>query len=58
MEKQSAIVLILLKMHMPTSFFDSQVHLLIHLVQEVKIVGLLESSYIHYLMINVQNKIK
>jgi len=48
MEREIAIVLTLLKMCMPTSFFDSQVHLLIHLVQEVKLVGLLESRYIHY----------
>ncbi len=48
MERESAIVLILLKTHMPTSFFDFQVHLLIHLVQEVKLVGLLENRYMHY----------
>jgi hypothetical protein len=32
MERDNVVTLILLEMHMPASLFDSQVHLLIHLV--------------------------
>jgi hypothetical protein len=49
MERESAIVLTLLEMHMPTSLFDSQVHLLIHLVQEVGLASPLESRYMFFI---------
>jgi hypothetical protein len=49
MERESAIVLTLLEMHMPTSFFHSQVHLLIQLVQEVGFAGPLESRYLFFI---------
>jgi hypothetical protein len=49
MERESAIVLTLLEMDMPTSFFDSQVHSLIHLMQEVGLVGPLENRYMFFI---------
>jgi hypothetical protein len=49
MERENVVVLTLLEMHMPTSFFDSQVHLLIHLVQEVGLAGPLENRYMFFI---------
>jgi hypothetical protein len=40
MKKESAIVMSLLEMQLPMSFFDSQIHLISHLVEEVAIGGL------------------
>jgi hypothetical protein len=40
MKIESAIVMSLLEMQLPTSFFDSQIHLISHLVEEVAIGGL------------------
>jgi hypothetical protein len=39
MRIESAIVMSLLEMQLPTSFFDSQIHLISHLVEEVVIGG-------------------
>jgi hypothetical protein len=39
MKIESAIVMSLLEMQLPTSFFDSQIHLISHLVEEVAIEG-------------------
>jgi hypothetical protein len=39
MKIKSAIVMSLLEMQLPTSFFDSQIHLIAHLVEEVAIGG-------------------
>jgi hypothetical protein len=49
MQRESAIVPTLLEMHMPTSFFDSQVQLLIHLVQEVGLAGPLKNRYMFFI---------
>jgi len=38
-----AIVLSLLEMQFPTTFFDSQVHSLYHIVQEIQVVGPIEN---------------
>jgi hypothetical protein len=40
MKIEFAIVMSLLEMQLPTSFFDSQIHLISHLVEEVAIGGL------------------
>jgi hypothetical protein len=40
MKIESAIVMNLLEMQLPTSFFDNQIHLIFHLVKEVAIGGL------------------
>ncbi len=37
------VMMAFLQMQLPTSFFDSQKHLLIHLVQEVKLVELVQA---------------
>ena len=44
-EKKREIIeiLTLLEKEMPTSFFDIQVHLLVHLVDEVKVAGVVSS---------------
>jgi hypothetical protein len=39
MKIESAIVMSLLEMQLPTSFFDNQIHLISHLVEEVAIGG-------------------
>jgi hypothetical protein len=39
MKIESAIVMSFLEMQLPTSFFDSQIHLISHLVEEVAIGG-------------------
>jgi hypothetical protein len=39
MKTKSAIMMNLLEMQLPTSFFDSQIHLISHLVEEVAIGG-------------------
>jgi hypothetical protein len=39
MRIKSTIVMSLLEMQLPTSFFDSQIHLIFHLVEEVAIGG-------------------
>ena len=33
---------------MPTSFFDIQVHLLVHLVDEIKVVGVVSSRWMFF----------
>ncbi len=40
MRIESTIVMSLLEMQFPTSFFDSQIHLIPHLVEEMAIGGL------------------
>jgi hypothetical protein len=40
MRTKFAVVMSLLQMQLPTSFFDSQIHLISHLVEEVAIGGL------------------
>jgi hypothetical protein len=42
-KKKMHVVMALLQMQFSTSFFDSQEHLLIHLVQQVKLVGLVQA---------------
>jgi hypothetical protein len=39
MRIESTIVMSILEMQLPTSFFDSQIHLISHLVEEVAIGG-------------------
>jgi hypothetical protein len=39
MRTKFAVVMSLLQMQLPTSFFDSQIHLISHLVEEVAIGG-------------------
>ena len=39
MKQESYVVMTLLQMQMPTSFFDSQVHLLVHLVEDISLLG-------------------
>ncbi len=41
MKIEFAIVMSLLEMKLPTSFFDSQIHFISHLVEEVAIGGLI-----------------
>jgi len=41
-------VLTMLEKEMPTSFFDIQVHLLVHLVDEVKLVGVVSSRWMFF----------
>ncbi len=43
------VVMALLQMQFSTSFFDSQEHLLIHLVQQVKLVGLVQAWWIFFI---------
>ena len=38
MKQESYVVMTLLQMQMPTLFFDSQVHLLIHLVKDISLL--------------------
>jgi hypothetical protein len=40
MRIESAVVMSLLEMQLPTSFFDSQIYFIFHLVEEVAIGGL------------------
>ena len=39
MKHESYVVMALLQMQMPTSFFDSQEHLLVHLVEDIALMG-------------------
>jgi hypothetical protein len=39
LEKEAAVVVVLLQMQLPPSFFDSQPHLLVHLPAELKLAG-------------------
>lgn len=39
MKQESYVVLSLLQMQFPTSFFDSQQHLIVHLVEEIALAG-------------------
>jgi hypothetical protein len=39
LEKEAAVVVCLLQMQFPSSFFDSQQHLLVHLAREVRLAG-------------------
>jgi len=47
MKKES--VFTMLDMHLLTSFFNFQVHMLIHLVQEVGLIGLLPRSCMYFI---------
>ena len=39
MKQESFVVMALLQMQMPTTFFDGQVHLLVHLVEDISLLG-------------------
>ena len=41
--KENIEIVTMLEREMPTSFFDIQVHLLVHLVDEVKVVGVVSN---------------
>ena len=47
-KREIAEIMTLLEKEMPTSFFDIQVHLLVHLVDEVKIVGVVSSRWMFF----------
>ena len=46
--REIAEVLTMLEKEMPTSFFDIQVHLLVHLVDEVKLAGVVSSRWMFF----------
>ncbi len=54
MKKKSTIMMSLLQMQLPTSFFDSQIHLISHLVEEVAIGGLVS----YYWMFPIERYVK
>ena len=39
LENEAAIILCQLEMYFPPAFFDSMVHLIVHLVREIKFCG-------------------
>ena len=39
MKQESYVIMTLLQMQMPTSFFDSEVYLLVHLVEDISLMG-------------------
>jgi hypothetical protein len=45
MKIKSTIVMNLLEMQLPTSFFDNQIHLIFHLIKEVAIGGLVSCHW-------------
>jgi hypothetical protein len=45
LEKEALVVACLLQIQFPSSFFDSQKHLLVHLAQEVRLIGLVQGRW-------------
>jgi hypothetical protein len=45
LEKEAAVVLVLLQMQFPGSFFNGQVHLLVHLPSELKFAGPVQNRW-------------
>ncbi len=48
-EKEMAIALALLEQEFPPSFFEVVTHLLIHLVEELKLCGLVQTQWMYFI---------